>query len=142
MPHPRKQVELLIILTGLLLYGCAQMITPPSLPPETFRNDSGPKLVRVSLYGNAPDIVLLHPVLSGDSLIGTVPTAGLIVQVNIHVVRADSTGRMAIPIADIRRIVAEQSDQSKANKNLLLIGLGVVALVVVLIEFHPMRNSP
>ncbi len=138
----RQRFELVIVLAGTVMAGCAPIFGPRSLQPETFRNGSGPARVRVSLYGNAPDVILSHPVFVGDSLVGSVPTPGLMVQVNIHVVRADSTGRMAIPVVDIRRIVGEQSEQSKANAGLLLVGLSVVALVVVLVGLDGLRSLP
>jgi hypothetical protein len=116
-----------IVVTGTVLCACAP-IFETSLPPETFKNDSGPKLVRVSLIGGGSDIILSRPVLSGDSVVGASSTPRLAVQVGTHVLRADSTGRLAIPVTDIRRIVSEQSDQSKANRGL---ALGVIVFVTV-----------
>lgn len=129
-----------IVITGMVLCACAP-IFETSLPPETFKNDSGPKLVRVSLIGVGPDIILSRPVLSGDSLVGASSTPRLAVQVGTHVLRADSTGRLAIPVIDIRRIVAEQSDKSKANVALAA-GAGLIVSVVLLIGLEGLGHWP
>jgi hypothetical protein len=133
--HRRVDIRSLtaIIVVGIVLSACAPIFQPASLPPERFKGDSGPKLVRVSLLGGGSDIILSHPLLLGDSLVGAAPTPRLAVQVGTHVLHADSTGRLAIPVTDIRRIVSEQSDQSKANRGLALgviVFLSVAALAI------------
>jgi len=117
-----------IVFTATVLSGCAFHNAVPLVP---FKSDSGPKLVRVSLFGDAPDIILSRPVLSGDSLIGTTQTPLLAVQVRTHVLRADSIGRLAIPVTDIRRMVDGSSGSSTAN-TATVIGLLTVVTFVAL----------
>lgn len=116
-----------IVCAGMVLNACAP-IFDTSLPLETFKGDSGPKLVRVSLVGVGPDIILSRPALSGDSLVGASSTPRLAVQVGTHVLRADSTGRLAIPLTDIHRIVTERSDQTKASVGVVF---GVIAFLLL-----------
>jgi hypothetical protein len=121
-----------IVFAGMVLAACASVFET-SLPPETFKGDSAPKLVRVSLLGGGSDIILSRPVLVGDSLVGATPTPRLAVQVRAHVLHADSTGRLAIPVTDIQRIVTERSDRAKANAGVVLgtiLFLSAAALVV------------
>lgn len=121
-----------IVCAGMVLNACAP-IFETSLPPETFKSDSAPKLVRVILLGGGSDIILSRPVLVGDSLVGATPAPRLAVQVRTHVLHADSTGRLAIPVTDIQRIVSERSDRAKANAGVALgviVFLGLAALVV------------
>jgi hypothetical protein len=111
-----------IVFAGMVLAACASVFET-SLPPETFKGDSAPKLVRVSLLGGGSDIILSRPVLVGDSIVGVTQTPLLAMQVRTHVLRADSTGRLAIPVTDIRRMVAEPSAQSKGNAGMVLGGI-------------------
>jgi len=112
-----------IVFTATVLSGCAFHTALPLVP---FKSDSGPKVVRVSLFGNAPDIILSRPALSGDSIVGATQTPLLAVQVRTHVLRADSIGRLAIPVTDIRGMVAEPSGPSAASAA-TVIGLLLVA---------------
>jgi hypothetical protein len=123
-----------IVLAGMVLAECAPILER-SLPPETFRGDSAPKLVRVSLLGGGSDIILSRPVLVGDSLVGATPTPRLALQVRTHVLRADSTGRLAIPVTDIQRIVTERSDQTKANAGVALGVMGLLFAAVLAVEY-------
>ena len=123
-----------IVFAGMVLAECAP-IFERSLPPETFKGDSAPKLVRVSLSGGGSDIILSRPVLVGDSLVGATLTPRLALQVRTHVLRADSTGRLAIPVTDIQRIVTERSDQTKANAGVALGVMGLLFAAVLAVEY-------
>lgn len=130
-----------IVLAGIVLSACAPEFRP-ALQPEAFKSDSGPRLIRVSLLGNAPDIILTHPMLAGDTLVGATSTPRLALAVGNQVLRADSTGRLAIPVYDITRIVAEPSDKAKGNAAVvggILLFASLAALFALVHPIPPLR---
>jgi len=128
-----------IVIAGMILSACAPEFRP-ALQPDAFKSDSGPKLIRVSLVGNAPDVILSHPLLSGDTIVGATSTPRLALAVGNQVLRADSTGRLAIPVYDIQRIVAEPSDKAKGNTTVVFGILMVAVLATLFATLHPLTR--
>lgn len=90
----------------------------PEVPPAQVVTERHPDHVRVQrMSGDA--IEIWGPQIAGDSLIGT----------RKHVEAGDTTGRVAVALADIRQL--EVRGTSAGKTVLLAVGIGVGALLIV-----------
>lgn len=134
-----------VLLIGCFLHACYAWRTQ-ALDPARFAGPNPPRQVRVTLASGVQTIVE-RPVISGDSLIGTAPGDAPVwagfpdVKTQAGSVRADSSGRVGVALADIREVALPEIDGGKTGLALVGIGLTIALVVAVANAAKPQPPS-